>query len=388
MGVELRPFGVRCNIQCQYCYQDPTRQAASRVPDYDMASMKAALREEGQPFSLFGGEPLLLPIGDLEELWAFGLEQFGKNSVQTNGTLIGDDHYRLFAKYRVHVGLSVDGPEELNDVRWAGTLESTRAATRRSLDALAELCSRKMTPSVIVTLSRCNATRDRLPRLLEWLVDLDERGVRSVRLHLLETESADIATRYSLTDEENITALAACRQLQRHLRNVRFDIFTDLDRLLRGQDGSVTCTFAGCDPYTTRAVRGIEGQGQRSNCGRTNKDGVEFEKADYAGYERYMALYATPLEHGGCQDCRFFLFCKGQCPGTAIDGDWRNRTVHCAVWFALFEAAEAELEARGARSLSKSRRLPLLERQMISHWVRGRNPQIAMVVEECRTHAG
>jgi len=34
-----------------------------------------------------------------------------------------------------------------------------------------------------------------------------------------------------------------------------------------------------------------------------------------------VALAATPHAHGGCRDCRFFLMCKGQCPGTAIDGD-------------------------------------------------------------------
>ncbi len=27
MSVELRPLGVQCNIQCQYCYQNPQRDA-------------------------------------------------------------------------------------------------------------------------------------------------------------------------------------------------------------------------------------------------------------------------------------------------------------------------------------------------------------------------
>ncbi len=37
--------------------------------------------------------------------------------------------------------------------------------------------------------------------------------------------------------------------------------------------------------------------------------------------------------------------CKGQCPGTAIDRDWRNRSEHCAVWKALF----ADLSRSGSR---------------------------------------
>jgi uncharacterized protein len=27
MSVELRPLGVKCNIRCSYCYQDPQREA-------------------------------------------------------------------------------------------------------------------------------------------------------------------------------------------------------------------------------------------------------------------------------------------------------------------------------------------------------------------------
>src|SRR5262245_59244950 len=129
MAVELRPLGVLCNIQCQYCYQNPQRDAGNLPHTYDLAAMKAAVREEGGPFTLFGGEPLLLPLRDLEELWSWGLAQYGRNSVQTNGTLITEAHIRLFRAYNVHVGISLDGPGELNDVRWHGNLGKTRQAT-------------------------------------------------------------------------------------------------------------------------------------------------------------------------------------------------------------------------------------------------------------------
>ena len=123
-------------------------------------------------------------------------------------------------------------------------------------------------------------------------------------------------------------------------------------RMLLGQDSNAACVWTACDPYTTQAVRGVEGHGQRSNCGRTNKDGIDFVKGNKPGYERYLALYATPQEVGGCQDCRFFLMCKGQCPGTAIDGDWRNRTEHCEVWKAVYGLLETELVAEGKNPLS------------------------------------
>ena len=42
MTVELRPLGIRCNLQCQYCYQHPQRDAANVAGCYDMEKMKSA----------------------------------------------------------------------------------------------------------------------------------------------------------------------------------------------------------------------------------------------------------------------------------------------------------------------------------------------------------
>jgi len=117
MSVELRPLGVKCNIACQYCYQNPQREAGNITSAYDLDKMKAAVEAERTDFLLFGGEPLVLPERDLERLWRWGFEKFGHNGVQTNGTLINDSHIRMFKQYRVHVAISEDGPGDLNDAR-------------------------------------------------------------------------------------------------------------------------------------------------------------------------------------------------------------------------------------------------------------------------------
>lgn len=374
MGAELRPLGVNCNITCQYCYQNPQRDAGNLTREYDMAAMKRAVARERGGFTLFGGEPLLLPEADLRELWAWGLELFGQNNLQTNGTLIGEPHVGLFREYRVHVGISVDGPGELNDVRWAGSLARTRAATEQTHRAIELLCAAGMPPSLIVTLHRNNATRDKLPVMHEWFRGLERLGVSRARLHILEVEHESVRGKYALSAGENIAALLSFAGLERELTRLRFDLFEDVENLLLGRDGQATCVWRGCDPYTTEAVRGVEGDGQASNCGRTNKDGIDFVKAETPGFERYLALYHTPQEHGGCRGCRFFLMCKGQCPGTALGGDWRNRTEHCEVWKTLYEHVEAELVERGSAPLSLHELRPSLEEAMLRGWAAGANP--------------
>jgi len=116
MSIELRPLGVTCNLGCLYCYQNPQRQAGNVAHEYDIEAMKRAVEAEGAAFTLFGGEPLLVPLEDLETLWSWGLEKFGRNGVQTNGALITAAHIDLFRRFKVSVGISIDGPEALNDL--------------------------------------------------------------------------------------------------------------------------------------------------------------------------------------------------------------------------------------------------------------------------------
>jgi uncharacterized protein len=111
---------------------------------------------------------------------------------------------------------------------------------------------------------------------------------------------------------------------------------------------------------------------------------VDFLKAEETGFERYIALYYTPQEFGGCQGCRFFLMCKGQCPGTSIGGDWRNRTEQCEIWFALFAEIEARLFSQGYVPISTDANRRFLEDTMLAYWAAGDNPPLTWVLERMR----
>lgn len=352
MSIEVQAVGVRCNLACTYCYQHPMRDAGNFGAGYSLEKMKAALEREGGPFTLFGGEALLMPIDDLEALCRWGFERFGGSGIQTNATLLTADHVRIFRDYRVSVGLSMDGPDDLNDSRWAGSLEKTRAMTARSEAAIRTLVEAGIVPSLIVTLYRGNATGPALERLVAWFGELDALGMTAARIHLLEVDSALVAERQTLTLEETLAALDRLAAAERGFARLRFDLFTDARTRLAGDLAAGSCIWHGCDPWTTPAVRAVDGQGERSNCGRTNKDGINWIKAEVASAERTLALFHTPYEFGGCGGCRFFFACQGNCPGTGIGGDWRNRSEHCDVLFGVFEIQERALLAEGRTPLS------------------------------------
>jgi uncharacterized protein len=380
--IELRPLGVRCNLRCKYCYQKPQRSTGKLSRKYDIRTMKQSVDKNGGPFTLFGGEPLLISKKDLEELWAWGYIRWGQNGLQTNGTLIEDEHISMFKKYNVQVGISIDGPGALNDLRSFGSQKNTRKATALIERTIESLCQEQIPPSLIVTIHRVNAIPTVLPRMHEWLRYLNNIGISSVRLHILEIDDPLVRKEYALSNHEYIEAFLSFMELERKLSRVRFDLFSEMRNQLLGNDKKTTCIWNACDPLTTIAVCGIEGFGQESNCGRTNKDGIDFVKGSIWGFERYIALYNTPHECGGCKGCRFFLMCKGNCPGTALDGDWRNRTEYCEVWEALYQIFEQELISQGQSPISKNETLrPNFERILYESWVNGRNTYMWEMLE-------
>ena len=137
----------------------------------------------------FGGEFLLTPLSDVEKLFQWSKKLGAPIGLQTNGTLITDRHVELFKQYRVSVGVSMDGPEELNDERTskADTLEATRKMTALSQRNIERLLAEGISASLIVVVHNTNAgTEEKLSRLIAWILRLRDLGLRYVNLHLLE----------------------------------------------------------------------------------------------------------------------------------------------------------------------------------------------------------
>lgn len=376
MSVEVRPIGDKCNIKCVYCYQEGIRAAGNVRDSYAISEIIDRLEQQGEAFSLFGGEIMLLPRRDLEELLAYGYERHGGCTVQTNGTLVSTAHLDLFERYSVRLGISIDGPGPLNDARWAGSLIATRRSTARTEGLIAVLTERGTPPNLIVTLHRGNASKERLSILCDWLRFLDRSGVTTARVHLLEVDDLDVGATLKLGAEEGLAVMRRLRALQSDLTSMRFDVFDEVEAMLLADDAKASCTFHVCDPYATRAVTGVEGDGRLTNCGRTNKDGKVYMKAGSEVYHRQVALYNTPFEDGGCQGCRFFLMCKGNCPGMAEGGDWRKRTSDCALWFGLFSDAERDLTKRGKQPISTAPERLAMEETAIQAWSAGLSPSL------------
>lgn len=393
MSVELMPLGVSCNSACSYCYQEPIRDAGNTSirGRYDIDLMIKNAMKVGSYLTMYGGEALLVPKEDLEKVFAASYERFSHGGVQTNGDLIDDDHIAMFKKYGVGVGVSIDGPGKLNSLRPARNNGDWIESTKRTMENLVRLREAGVSVSIISVLHKQNGIPERLDVFKRWALWLSSIGITHINMHNFESESALAKARFSLSEERTIEAmLDLAAWLEGHPAMYWYP-FVTVKELLRVNSSKANCVWHHCDPLTTPAVQAVVADGSMTNCGRASKEGIPWVKPHVAGYERYISLYQTPQNLNGCNGCRFFMMCGGECPGTGygLDGpDWRLRTDHCKLYMALFGFYEAQLLAEGITPLSLDDRRPKMEAIMIEMFRHGARPSsLKQLMDSTLNHA-
>jgi uncharacterized protein len=119
--VQPTPF---CNINCSYCYLPGRTNTAVMTQDTLRTLFEKVFGSGWADPQLtviwHAGEPLVMPVSYYEEAFAL-IESMRpqeiqvRHSFQTNGILLSKAWCDLFRKWRVGVGVSVDGPRQFND---------------------------------------------------------------------------------------------------------------------------------------------------------------------------------------------------------------------------------------------------------------------------------
>jgi Arylsulfatase regulator (Fe-S oxidoreductase) len=180
-----------CNLGCTYCYENPDRERsenwAKRQYDIDKIMQQLKFFKKKHPHEtpgLHGGEPLLMDRDDIRRVFGWINDNYdGTPHIQTNATLVDDEIIEIFKEHNVGVGVSCDGPAELNQLRKAsGEVEKKRAKvtdkmTQQTHEAIDRMIDEGISGGVIVVLSEQNAgTEEKFETLLEWMDYLCENG--------------------------------------------------------------------------------------------------------------------------------------------------------------------------------------------------------------------
>jgi uncharacterized protein len=345
-----------CAGGCRSCYEAELRRCTDRP--LDVAAVVAAIRTESaktkddkhrRPPCVHGGEPLIIAPPKLEAILSAVFDEYGRTSLQTGGVGLCYEHLAIFARYKTAVGLSLDGDTgEMNRGRWNAegiTPETAERMTEATLVALRQLRDAGLPVGVITLLRKYNAGVNRVGDLLRFLLRLrDEFGVCDVRCNEVICFDPAQAAVEELSAGELGAAFAALAEVCFSDRYLSWQPFREIVDLLWGHR-SANCSLMECDPWRTEGEVCILGDGSIGSCLKTGagRDGIQALAAESRSSLRSELLRGLPMEEDGCGRCRWWLVCRGGCPGAGEGGDYRARTRFCSAYRRLFEFIEDRL---------------------------------------------
>lgn len=323
-----------CNLNCSYCYL-PHRDVAGCMKDSVIEAVCDKIlssRFVGSQVAicLHGGEPLAagvdwfrrcveivdskLPDNVLEVQW----------SVQTNAILLTDEWLDLFEQHSVQVGVSLDGPCELHDLRrknWSG-----HGSFAKTLAGIEKLKERAIPFSVLSVLHE--ASLSQADDIFHFFRDL---GPIEVAFNVEETEAAHTGGTLDNVEAKSLTReffrkywdLSAeygfpheVREF-RHIINVIEGVLAG-QRLLNEVAEPVCCISVATDgDFATFAPELLEPSAGTSDARVTVIGNIVTDDFDMAlRSERFQKLYKDISEGvSACEgSCFYFPFCGGGSP--------------------------------------------------------------------------
>lgn len=308
---------IKCNGECKYCYNTPMRNASNEC-ELDLAKMKEAMRKlSDQSFTLHGGEPLVLEREVLDALLGEMYAIKGESNIQTNGTLIGPEHVEMFKKYKTHVGFSLDGFGELNRFRFSDP--------EKVWSTLLDLKLEGISVGLLSVISKANGLPEQREAFKEFALMAHREGFQP---RLLPCRHSDLNIQLSTAEALDFYTDMLDFVMVHGIYG--WSPFSDILHALKNEWDKVWCRFHGCDPFNTTGGIVVTRNGSLSNCHK-------FADVQYKYMGERSDLRANILQQTDCKGCGWFGFCRGGCPGDALDFDWRRKTTWCPVWKMLFE---------------------------------------------------
>lgn len=185
--VQPTPF---CNLDCNYCYL-PDRNDKSRLAEDTLEQLFRRVEESELapgPFTVVwhAGEPMVLPPEYYQRAFAVAARHSrpGReitHSFQTNGTRVSEAYCQLIQEHQVRIGVSIDGPEFLNDAR--RKTRNGKGTYARVLEGMAALKAHGIRFHVITVL-----TRESLDYPDELHAFYVEQGIEEVGFNIEEIE--------------------------------------------------------------------------------------------------------------------------------------------------------------------------------------------------------
>lgn len=330
-------FKVKCPVGCEYCFEKP-----SDINGYDLNIMMDTLKNiyvKGDTICLHGGEVCTLPLKDLatalKKIRTFLSENEDNQKISLQTSLYGmtNEHIRLFKKYNVGVGVSIDGPPEFNILRGPREKERNNKYQKDLIDNLEKLKKDNVVPGHIAVLTKINASKDNIDILIKWAKETKFDG-RFNPMFVPDWNSN--MKQYELTVEELKYAWLRLAQECINDKNLKWNPFREFIDNLMGTFYLSPCIVSRCD-YLTTTCKTIMGDGTIARCDRC------FQEGYYGRGISRNNVRSEVLKSTECDTCKYFEICGGGCPSEGIDGDYRHKSHYCDAYYAVYSFLEDKI---------------------------------------------
>ena len=368
----IKPAGADCNLRCAYCFYLGRASlypgaAAHRMDEATLTRLVRgylALPFPAHTFAFQGGEPLLM--GEAFFRKALALQRrYARpgarvtNGVQTNATLMTPSLAELFAKERILVGVSMDGPEAMHDAQRPDA--AGNGSHRRVLEGLAMLRAAGAEYNVLTLVSQSNV-HDPVG-VYRYLRDgLGARFLQFIECVEMDAQGAPLP--YAISAEEWADFIIAVFDewfaRDRHTVSVR--LFDSVVAKLLTDDANSCAMGCDCREYVVVEHNGdvypcdffVRPELLLGNIRVSDWDEI-WDAPAHAAFGRRKAE-----THADCAACGCRMFCQGDCPKNRVGHDPARdpRTLSrlCPAWKRIYAhivpplRREAERLARAAKA--------------------------------------
>jgi len=321
----VKPASAVCNLDCAYCFYldreaDPYKALPARRMTLEtlerLVDTYLFYSYPDSTFAFQGGEPTLAGLRFFEKLIDFQKEhgrggQNVSNALQTNGILLDDDWCRLLREYNWLVGVSLDGPEEINDLYRRN--KEGRGTWKKVIRGIEALQKHKVEFNVLCVVNQANVGSPR--ELYGFFRSLGVDNLQFIPLAEFGPDGEPLP--YTIAPEQYGRFLVELFEIWwPDRRKVRVRFFDNLAEAAAGQKPGTCTMHETCDSYVV-----VEYNGDVFPCDffvekDWNLGNIAIDSwTEIARRTRRLHFAAKKtLAHPECAACEYRQVCHAGCP--------------------------------------------------------------------------
>ncbi|WP_217586510.1 anaerobic sulfatase maturase [Lentibacillus saliphilus] len=370
-GVMWKTVSEACNLACDYCYYSRCNGKPGKINRIADDVLEKFMREYMElkrgivPFAWQGGEPLLAGLDFFKKVVSLQAKHAPKNtiisnSIQTNGILINEEWAEFFKTYNFLVGVSLDGPKDINDARRVtGSGKGSFDLITRGID---HLRNAGVEFNILTVIHENN-----VGKAAELMAFYEQEGYTHVQfIPCMEFQSQDTSQpgRYLISPEQYGTFL--CEAFDHWYRDgsptISIRFFDNILSVYSGYSAEMCAHMETC-PRTII----FEQNGDAYPCDFFIDDDFRLGNIAHDSLARMLQsekmdqfLAMKPELNEACKSCEFLHLCHGGCPRNRIQDDGsRDVEYFCESYKMIYHHAHKRMEQLG-QTIKKNRLLELI----------------------------